>query len=422
MSDETPASPPSPACGVVPETRTGRRVGDGMAATLVVLAALLGMVSALGLRDVAAAGRYPWQDVIDELRQRRDRTGELLARVRETVARRPQADAPELLRRLRTEPPLGRGYGVLPELVDDPPHRSIAPRADLFSLQAVSEEAGQALRLARDLAKRAGDSGNVTASDLVAEFEDLRSRLRRLDGQIAYHGHYQSAVISRADHFADRNRLLGLLEAAKTDRQALDRVIAERRHEIVRFYRRPSLAAHWTADGRIVLPVTVATDIADDGFLKGFREAVEAAFVHAPAARRRGFAVALTLRRLAAAELYPEGPPGPGEPLDLGAHVARFPKDTFALTTGASATNVLHGRYIVLGPAPISRRTLAHEFAHLLGLDDAYLRGYEGRIDDPYGVVLVEWSGLTDDLMGNPGHGTVTLEMIDRLIEAYARR
>ena len=42
--------------------------------------------------------------------------------------------------------------------------------------------------------------------------------------------------------------------------------------------------------------------------------------------------------------------------------------------------------------------------------------------DEPggeFGVVLVEWTGLLDDLMGNPSGGRVTAEMIDRLIEAY---
>ena len=56
---------------------------------------------------------------------------------------------------------------------------------------------------------------------------------------------------------------------------------------------------------------------------------------------------------------------------------------------------------------------------HLLGFDDAYLRGYDGRPEDEFGVVLVEWTGLNDDLMGNSSGGRVTVEMIERLIRAY---
>ena len=53
-------------------------------------------------------------------------------------------------------------------------------------------------------------------------------------------------------------------------------------------------------------------------------------------------------------------------------------------------------------------------------LSDAYVRGFDGDPAGPYGVTLVEWSGLVDDLMGNTENGRVTEAMIDTLIEAYA--
>jgi hypothetical protein len=67
----------------------------------------------------------------------------------------------------------------------------------------------------------------------------------------------------------------------------------------------------------------------------------------------------------------------------------------------------------------LSRNTLAHEFAHLLGFDDTYVRGFDGETGGPFGVVLVEWTGLADDLMGWPAGGRVSERMIARLIEAY---
>ena len=79
----------------------------------------------------------------------------------------------------------------------------------------------------------------------------------------------------------------------------------------------------------------------------------------------------------------------------------------------------LTGDRIVLGTRPVSGRTLAHEFGHLLGFSDAYVRGYDGSPEDPYGVVLVEWTGLTNDLMGSPGGGKVSDEMMRTLIETY---
>jgi hypothetical protein len=80
------------------------------------------------------------------------------------------------------------------------------------------------------------------------------------------------------------------------------------------------------------------------------------------------------------------------------------------------------GRNITLGPDPITRRELAHEFGHLLGFSDAYLRSYKGDPRDPYGVVLLEWTGLIDNLMGSPAVGRVTEAMIETLIDTYGER
>ena len=72
-----------------------------------------------------------------------------------------------------------------------------------------------------------------------------------------------------------------------------------------------------------------------------------------------------------------------------------------------------------LGSGKLAPRVLAHEFGHLLGFADAYLRGYAGSPDDPYGLRIIEWTGLMNDLMGGPGVGRVTREMIEQLLAAY---
>jgi hypothetical protein len=65
------------------------------------------------------------------------------------------------------------------------------------------------------------------------------------------------------------------------------------------------------------------------------------------------------------------------------------------------------------------RRELAHEFGHLLGFSDAYLRGFEGSPCGKLGCTLVEWGGLQDNIMGAPARGIVTTGMVRRLIEVY---
>ena len=161
------------------------------------------------------------------------------------------------------------------------------------------------------------------------------------------------------------------------------------------------------------------TDIQDSTFLKQFRSAVEGVFNDSPAARQRKFRLELMLKPIAPSDLYDGAPPAPGAEIDLDAHLARFPSDALVLTTGALNTHAWTGHRILLGPDPSSRRELAHEFGHLLGFDDAYLRGFTGDPCGPHGSVLVEWSGLFDDLMGNIGSGPVTAQMISTLLQAY---
>jgi len=79
----------------------------------------------------------------------------------------------------------------------------------------------------------------------------------------------------------------------------------------------------------------------------------------------------------------------------------------------------LTGRAVLLGCCEISPNVLAHEFGHLLGFDDAYLRGFDGDPGGAYGAVLVEWVGLFDDLMGYPAGGAVSRTMLERLLSAY---
>lgn len=161
------------------------------------------------------------------------------------------------------------------------------------------------------------------------------------------------------------------------------------------------------------------TDIEDSGFLAAFREWVESAFARSEAVRSRRFRLVLRIGRIAPVELYPNGAPQRGTLIDTKAHVGRFPAGALVLTTGGKSTHTWVGRSIVLGPNPVTRRTLAHEFGHLLGFDDKYVRGYDGEPRDPFGVVVIKWTGLTDNLMGNPGVGRVTGELIDKLIRAY---
>ena len=222
-----------------------------------------------------------------------------------------------------------------------------------------------------------------------------------------------------------RNSLISLLREVETLRrndgsEALITELSEQlRQEAVSFRPTPGLALVNTVGGERVLPVTVCTDIEDKEFLQAFKQGVDEAFNQSLAAGVHRFSLELNWRVVDADVLYPDGAPNHGDRINVETHLSLFKNCPLILTTGASSTNAWVGERVVLGTDPERRRTLAHEFGHLLGFEDAYLRGYTGDPNGVYGVEFVEWTGLTDDLMGNPGGGRVSSEMIETLLTAY---
>ena len=371
----------------------------------------------------------PFERELERLDARFELVTGQLARVHRGLLEWATSDDPALLERLSPEPPQARrwGYGLLPEISPSPPTAPTPVERSEYSLKAVKKWLDRTVdrteALAADAARRTGP-----VEPLVDRFDTLRRELRRLEKNLSYHRFWQPTVIEEAVLFEARNRIAQRvrewqeLEAAGGDAQVSDALRHEITRQVAPFYATSGLALVTTEDGTRVLPVEVASDIEDEEFLEVFRSAVADAFEHSEAARSRRFRISLEIAQVTKTQLYPEGAPAQGAQLDERDHLSRFPKGSLVLTTGAQSTHARTGRYIQLGPHPRGSRTLAHEFGHLLGFDDGYLRSFEGTPDDPYGVVLVEWTGLLDDLMGAPGQGRVTEAMIDRLIESYGRQ
>jgi hypothetical protein len=399
-------------------------------AMAVALASLLAAAAVLpGAGEPATARAVePWRGVIDDLRETNATIVADLESARAALRERARGDR-EATRLLTPEPVRLRspGYGVLPEIIADSPPAAVSPTEKTYSLERLTADVATAAREAGTLAGAAARPDRPLLP-LIKELDRVQERLRNLEDHVGYHAYWQGAVTEYPDYFAHFNEIVAQVRAMESLRaQGTDpgRVEELRREILLAFAalrKTPGLRIERRAGGWLALPVTVTTDISNDGFLAAFREGVEAAFVDAPAARERRFRLELTLRRLHAAELYPEGPPRRGDPIDAAAHVARFPEGALVLTTGEASTNAWPGRSVVLGPADVTRRTLAHEFAHLLGFQDAYLRGFDTASDPRFGVVLVEWTGLRDDLMGNAKSGVLTPDMVQTLIDAYLPR
>jgi hypothetical protein len=375
----------------------------------------------------AAAAAEPWRDVYRWLEGRRDQMAEELEQAHTTLLARARAQRDELLiAKLRGAPPSPRrhGYGVLPEIVDSPLRGPVHPRRRSYSLESLSTAYAPAFRDAALLARRSTAGPDLPLAPWVDEFQRLRERMGNLEDHLDYHARWQVAIVEHRAWFTRRNRIAertrGMVEAI--ERGAPDEEVEALRREVLLKlapFRPASGLAIERAGDALVLPVEVATDIDDETFLAVAARAVAEEFSQSDAARVARLSLEVRWRRVAVDVLYPEGPPDQASAIDPDDHLRRFPDGALILTTGAASTYARPRRAVLLGPSPLARRTLAHEFGHLLGFDDAYLRCYEGDPAGPYGAVLVEWTGLSDDLMGNPRGGRVTAEMVETLIEAY---
>ena len=375
----------------------------------------------LAARPVA----HPWERAVDQLACNRGELAAETRRAQQLLVARADSEAPALLPRIRQQlpPATHPGYGVLPQFIKDEPERAVALAESRFALKTLLDQAGVDIRAAVTLSARTTARDSLTP--LVAELERLFERLRYFDSSIDYHRFWQKAAAEYSVFFAKRTALVvRLRQLQATEKNSHDTLAAKAMRRdvasaIAPFVATRNLAWKTAADGSRVLPVEVVTDISDSSFLAAFERAVQHTWNDSDAARERKFRIAVQFVQVTPASLYAERVPAFGELIDEANHLARFPKDKLVLTIGAKSTHALKGRYVQMGANALSPRVMAHEFGHLLGFDDAYLRGTEGDSTLAYGYTIVEWTGVQDDLMGAPGYGRVTLEMIDELMAAY---
>jgi tetratricopeptide (TPR) repeat protein len=160
-----------------------------------------------------------------------------------------------------------------------------------------------------------------------------------------------------------------------------------------------------------ILHIPVNTDIEDDTFLQELKQEVEKRWC-----LRDGedeYRVEIELKHLSTAALYgnnddsPEPDktkvPGKGEKINLVKHCRRFPKDAAKLSSGAKKTYIRAGCLFV-GTADLGERTLSHEFGHLLGFGDQYIRGYRDLGTDGYEILEIQPDGK-DIMSSEDGSG-----------------
>lgn len=367
----------------------------------------------------------PWEQKHKQLHHQGNILFTRFEEVHSALLVRVKDEAPYLLTRLSLDPPKSRatGYGLLPVILDDAPQVTVLPTQTFYSLRWLEQRLEKVFQKVEKLAGQVPDA--IEIEPLVSSFEQSLMQFRNLEANLNYHEQWQQEVVRSPGYFRDKNRLVALARQMNiliTNNESPQKV-AELRGQLVQnvasFRPTRGLTILNLEGGQEVLPVTVCTDIEDQDFLQAFYDGVQEAFSQSLAARAHRFSVELKWRMIRVDILYPNGAPIRGTRIDMNAHRTLFQDCPLLLTTGASSTTAMVGDRIFLGTEPVSRRTLAHEFGHLLGFEDAYVRGYDGKPDDLYGVVIVEWTGLTADLMGDSTGGQVSEEMITTLITAY---
>jgi hypothetical protein len=299
------------------------------------------------------------------------------------------------------------GYGVLPKIVD--PARTPTPQVSVFSYSWPITEgyiAGERVKLDRaeeSLQQAAAYPEETKAkiiSNLISEYRALLTNHRTIDQYIQYNQFWQRSISQDRARFDQLTKVYELMKSDEPDiTQAIREVLGK--PEVPAFIKIDQTQAG------IVVRVPVYTDIEDKEFLSSAKQAIEELWQ-----ARDGeisYVLEVDLRQL---QPLAER----GARVDVRTIASQFPQDGAVLTTGAQTTHSLVGRYIALAPGDLSTRTLAHEFGHVLGFHDGYIRGY--RDLGEHGFEIMELTSVFDDIMSAPREGHVQAAHFKLLIDA----
>ena len=326
-----------------------------------------------------------------------------LERLRAEILDTLRHSAPDLVARLDpAPPPVAQGYQLLPRLVGDAPQPAdTGRRASLYSWPWTDTLIARGMARVDSLAGGLGRPAKRRQDyeRLVTDFNSVLADRRLIDAHVEHNWFWQRAIAADTARFLRASRLidstLANLVSTAGAAPAMPRV---------------EMMLEDAGTGPAIIRVPVMTDIEDTVFVRAAQSLIERQWTGR--ANGRDYRVLLDVRFEAPAALYCAServacaPPARGATIDLPAHVARFPASLAVLTTAGTQPYVLGGRAVILGPRDLAPRTLAHEFGHILGFDDAYLRGYRNLGNDGYAII--ELSPDRADIMASSGVG-VTL-------------
>lgn len=344
----------------------------------------------------------------------RDRLTQFFEDLRTAIGRDLNAEeAAPLLRDLEKAPPqVGiYGYKLLPRIVDIPqpatPIRSFSyswPITEGYIRGEGTRLENAKLTLAREAVVTRAEK-LMLLTELVHQYRDLLKNQGTVDQYIEYNRFWQRSIADSRERYDRMTQIYWAMKSGNPDTSATIR-------EVLGKPMVPKFIRVRRSGNRVVLQVRVYTDIEDDAYLAQLKSVIEDAWRVEEGGTQ--YAVSLDLRKVS---IYRgNDAPARGEHISLEKHVARFPADGAVLTTGAEFTHASVGHFVVLGPGDLAPKTLAHEFGHILGFTDGYIRGYSDLGDR--GFEIMELTAFFDDIMSAPREGRVQVTHFKLLMEA----
>lgn len=404
---------------------------------------------------VRRAGPHAYIERGEEVQKHYDLYSQRLAKYYTALLETVTKSAPDLVVHLQSPRPIAHGYQILPVIMRDASVQTPAPTGPLaYSWPWTDNLIHNAMRetvhgetdlrhtLNLGLIER-----RAILERLVRNYEEQSGRLRNIDAHLQYNRLWQAAIASDRAGFDRATSLYGAVVERQSIVEALKRVAAlfpisgatvssaarfaewitglrNREALLTREINREmtyvdvrSFVEVEMLDHEWIFHVPLFTDIEDQTYLSAVKEIIEAIWQVKDG--KNSYRVKLRVMPVSSAELYdPNDQPAAGSVIDISRHIERFPSEGAVLTTGSWTTHV-EGQAIALGPHPIAPRVLAHEFGHILGFRDRYVRGYQDLGEN--GFEVMEVAADADDIMAGTAHGVVKSSHFLQLLAAWPR-
>lgn len=372
----------------------------------------------------------------DQVEKRYDAHSKRLSKHYATLMAAVKKHAPDLLAHLQPREPILHGYQVLPRIIPDAPaemhaHANPVAYSWPWADRLIDNELQEIARSELDL-RRAAEITSIERRPilerLVEDYGQQSRQLRNIHAHIQYNRLWQAAIASDRSGYdretalladvVERQRIidrlnrmhsrapldapLGIAELAGSLRKR-EALLNRRIDQTMGQVRRPNFIKLEIVGSEWIFHVPLLTDIKDHEYVTAVKEIIENTWQLKDGKNR--YRVELVVTHVSTDALYPnKDKPSAGQKIEIRRHLERFPPGAAILTTGALTTHVQEYA-IVLGPHPIAPQVLAHEFGHILGFRDRYVRGYKNLGQE--GFQVVEVIADHDDIMAATAHGAV---------------